>query len=256
MSRPGWIRQAISGWVYPPVCGACDSPLDSDRQRSRPFLCESCEERLTPISGDYCRICGQSYEIPQVYSRGCANCSDRELAIDFAVSAYRSTGMARDLMHQFKYGKQRHLSRLMGALIQRVFEDERLRSVSRWRVVPVPLHRKRMRDRGFNQAHEIALELVRHSSLGPGRDLELSVDAMLKRTANTVRQASLDRRERLRNAAGVFATRRSIRPLAEGEGVLLVDDVITTGTTVSECAAALRSACDGNDFAAISVLRG
>ncbi|NLT69975.1 MAG: ComF family protein [Verrucomicrobiaceae bacterium] len=250
--RTSRIRQAVMGWLYPPVCGACDLPLETKRQLEKPFLCESCEDTLVPIGADYCQVCGQGFESKSALPFRCANCGDRELAIDFAVSAYRGSGAGKGLMHRFKYGKQRHLGRLFGVMLDEVWRDERLRGGSWW-VVPVPLHPRRLRERGFNQSRELALELIRRAPA----ETELRLQPLLRRVRQTTRQARLDRRERLTNLADVFAARKKT-PAAPDDGarILLVDDVITTGTTVSECAAALRQGLEIGRIAAVSVLRG
>lgn len=252
------LRQQAVGWVFPPSCGICETPLAALRQIETPFLCETCEEALTPMGRDACRVCGQSYAMasdaparPVLFR--CANCADRDLAVDFALSAYRSSGGARELMHAFKYGGQIHLARLWGSLLQRVWEDPRLHEVAGWHLVPVPLHRRRLRERGFNQSREIAIEFARQARAG----ISLDLVSCLKRRKYTVRQAQLDRKERLGNLSDVFSLRsRRWRP-SEGFGLLVVDDVMTTATTVSECAAILRQEWGSEaPIAAVSVLRG
>jgi competence protein ComFC len=247
------FRQQLLGWFYPPTCAACDLPLDSERQLARPFLCESCERSLAPVGERYCLVCGQGFDTASALPFRCANCGGRELAIDFAVSAYRGAGAGSVLVHQFKYGKQRHLARLLGTLLDEVWRDGRLREGGAWWVVPVPLHPRRRRERGFNQSHELARELVRRAPEG----LDLELRPLLRRVRLASRQARLDRRERLVNLADAFAARRR-RPAAPegGARILLVDDVITTGTTVSECASALRAVYKIDRIAAVSVLRG
>lgn len=246
------MRQAVMGWLYPPVCGACELPLEAKRQLVKPFLCEACEGTLIPIGPHYCRVCGQGFESAGATPFRCANCGDRDLAIDFAVSAYRGSGAAKGLMHHFKYGKQRHLVRLFGVMLDEVWRDERLHG-DPWWVVPVPLHPRRLRERGFNQSRELALELIRRAPAG----IALSLQPILRRVRQTPRQAQLDRRERLTNLADVFELGRKLPvPPPGGARILLVDDVITTGTTVSECAAALTERMEIGQIAAVSVLRG
>ncbi len=246
------FRQAVVGWIYPPVCGACEVPIPGKRQLEVPFLCEECQSTLVRVGNHYCAVCGQGYELTGTTSFRCANCGDRELAVDFVVSAYRGTGVTKGLMHHYKYGKQRHLARLFGVLLDEVWRDERLWGRDWW-VVPVPLHPRRQRERGFNQSHELARELIRRAPDG----VNLTLHPLLKRVKQTVRQAQLDRRERLSNLSSVFAPKSSSPERPEsGVGILLVDDVITTGTTVSECAATLRGFLKSNTMAAVSVLRG
>ena len=252
ITRAARIRQALIGWIYPPVCGACEIPLDAARQLEKPFLCGNCEATLVPIGRNYCAVCGQGFELETAAPFRCANCGDRELAIDFAVSAYRGSGVAKTLMHQFKYGRERHLARLFGIMFDEVWRDDRLHQESWW-VVPVPLHPHRLRERGFNQSLELARELIRRAPRG----ICLNLHPLLLRTRQTVRQAQLDRRDRLTNLSTVFKARKSLpAPPPDGTRILLVDDVITTGTTVSECAAALRERLKIEKIAAISILRG
>ena len=85
ITRLARIRQALIGWIYPPVCGACEIPLDAARQLEKPFLCGNCEATLGPIGRNYCAVCGQGFELETAAPFRCANCGDRELAIDFAV---------------------------------------------------------------------------------------------------------------------------------------------------------------------------
>jgi len=252
-TRLARFRQALVGWVYPPACGTCDQVLEAARQLEKPFLCASCEATLKPIGDHYCAVCGQGFDgIPTLAFR-CGNCGDRELAIDFAVSAYRGAGAGGGLVHRFKYAKERHLARLFGVLLDQVWRDPRLREGPGWWVVPVPLHPRRRRERGFNQSHELAIELVRRGPVG----LDLTLQPLLRRTRETVRQARLDRRERLVNLEAVFETVRNLPESPPGGArIILVDDVITTGTTVSECAAVLREALEIDQIAAVSVLRG
>lgn len=247
------VRQAVLGWIYPPACAVCDRPLESARQLEAPFLCAPCEAGLTKVGDTYCRVCGQGFDGAAGLPFRCGNCGDRDLSIDFAVSAYRGAGAGGGLVHRFKYGKERHLARLFGVLLDEVWRDHRLREAGSWWVVPVPLHPRRQRERGFNQSHELARELVRRAPDG----VALTLRPLLRRVRETPRQARLDRRERLGNLDGAYAAAR--RPPAAPPGgarILLVDDVITTGATVSECAAVLREALEIDRIAAVSVLRG
>ena len=247
------LRQALLGWVYPPTCAVCDQALGAARQIERPFLCDPCERTLVPIGEHYCQVCGQGFDGVSTLPFRCGNCGDRELAIDFAVSAYRGAGAGKTLVHHLKFGKERHLARLLGILLDEVWRDERLREGAPWWVVPVPLHPRRRRERGFNQSHELAREFIGRAPTG----VALSLQLLLRRVRETERQAPLDRRDPLVNLTGVFAmVRRPPVPPPGGARILLVDDVLTTGTTVSECAAILRKSLDIDRIAAISVLRG
>ncbi|MEM1442250.1 MAG: ComF family protein [Verrucomicrobiota bacterium] len=258
MILPPRLRQSLVGWIYPPCCASCEIPLAAERQIEVPFLCRDCEDGLVEIPDGYCPACGQSYEVPVGLTVPCGNCGGRELFFDYAISAYRSSGSTREMMHAYKYGKQLHLSRLFGYLLHEVWKDSRLEEVESWWVVPVPLHPRRQRQRGFNQALEIAKEFV--ASAPETRNLKLH--SCLKRTRHTVRQAQLDRKERLSNLKNAFSVMQI--PSLEGSpepGILLIDDVMTTGTTVSECARVLRKSLEKKGSEAplivgLTVLRG
>ncbi len=239
-------------WIYPPVCESCQAPVSADDQKEAPFLCGDCRHLLSPVEAPFCLVCGQVFagEIPSMQK--CGNCSDRTLGFDFSMGAYRSEGLIRELMHKFKYSGEIHLARLFGTCLQRAFENERYCN-KKWIVVPVPLHPKRFRERGFNQSAEIASEMVKQSIF---RD-QMIIRPVLGRIKHTVRQAQLDREERLINLTGAFAiSRRYKKSRFEKSRFLIVDDVLTTGSTASECGRVLRQNFDVAEIAAISVMRG
>ncbi|HEX4640287.1 MAG TPA: ComF family protein [Chthoniobacterales bacterium] len=148
------------------------------------------------------------------------------------MAAYRSRGIVRKVLHQFKYGKQRHLRHPIACWLRESLGDPRLRGRHFDIIVPVPLHPARERERGFNQAALIA-ELLATSSAIPARPV-------LERIRYTTTQTAYDRAERMENLRGAFRLRknRDVRGLR----VLLIDDVLTTGSTLSECARVLRDA--------------
>lgn len=252
---PGALRDALAEcsplrFLFPPCCELCDQPLDVREHRDAPCVCRDCAAGFQLIEKDYCQVCGKAYSGAFLQPLECANCRGRNLAFDFALGVCQGDEKTRDLMHRYKYSRQIHLARLFGKLLARVWLDPRLDSSQTWTVVPVPLHRKRFRKRGFNQAREIAKVFRRHSP----EPKNLKVRSLLRRARHTDRQAQLDREERLRNLGGAFAPARVARSRATR--FLLVDDVLTTGTTASECASVLRSAFGAEIIVAIAVLRG
>ena len=138
------------------------------------------------------------------------------------------TGPVRDAIHVLKYRGERRLAEPLGAAI-----------ADRWAqagrggdlLVPVPVHRSRLRERGFDQADDIARAC--------GRRLGLPVVGALERRHRTVAQHSLGRLERAQNLGGAFGVRDGLREEVAGRWIILVDDVSTTGATLTGCAAAL-----------------
>ena len=227
--RPWW--EAATGLLYPPVCVGCETPLPPGET-----LCARCAGEAKPIEPPFCQVCSQSFvgEIPAEVSFTCAECRRTRHAFTCAVSAWRHDGVVRDLVARFKYQHQHYLRRPLGEwLAATLADDPRLRDGPPvTALVPVPLHPRRRRERGFNQAESLCRVLGRRSGL--------PVWNALRRTRFTEPQARLARNERLENLRGAFVPARR-RPVA-GAHLLLVDDVFTTGSTVDECARVLRRA--------------
>jgi ComF family protein len=135
-------------------------------------------------------------------------------------------------VHEFKYGHHRHLRYPLAAWLGETLADTRLRGRHFDLVVPVPLHPARQRERGFNQATLLA-ELL-------AREINLPLRPVLERIRYTTTQTAYDRSERMENLRNAFRLRknRDVR----GLHVLLIDDVLTTGSTLSECARVLKRA--------------
>src|SRR5664279_5040377 len=147
---------ALSSLFYPPLCVVCSSNVDG-----REYLCESCRSRAPRITPPFCAKCSEPFSgaITQAFS--CANCEHRILHFDSAVAAYRSRGLVRKLVHDFKYGRQRHLRHPLAEWLHEAMHDPRLHGRRFDLIVPVPLHPARERERGFNQATLLAELLAR-----------------------------------------------------------------------------------------------
>jgi ComF family protein len=133
-------------------------------------------------------------------------------------------------MHDFKYGRQVHLRHVLAGWLAHALEDPRLAGRRFDFIVPVPLHPARKRERGFNQAELLARALSRATSI--------RLRSALQRTRYTTTQTQFDRAERMENLKGAFRLRRGSN--VQDLRVLLVDDVLTTGSTLSECASVLK----------------
>jgi len=220
------LESAVS-LLYPPVCTICGRTV-----RAGEYLCNDCEAKTIRIVPPFCEKCSESFEGSISEPFTCANCAHRTMHFDAAVAAYRGRGVVRQIIHEFKYGRQIHLQHLVARWLCAALDDERLRGRKFDVIIPVPLHASRQRERGFNQAELIAQLLSVDSSI-PARPL-------LKRVRYTTTQTALDRAERMENLHNAFRLRKKadVRALR----VLLVDDVLTTGSTLSECARVLKRA--------------
>lgn len=212
---------------YPPFCAVCARAIESSQT-----LCRDCAESAPRIRAPFCAKCSQPFPGDITGSFTCANCADRLLHFGAAVSAYRSRSVVRELIHAFKYNRQLYLRHQLGRWLAETLEDPRLAGRSFDFIVPVPLHPARERERGFNQAELLATALQRRSGL--------PVRKVLQRTRYTTTQTQFDRSERMENLRGAFRLRRGSN--VQDLRVLLVDDVLTTGSTLSECASVLHQA--------------
>ncbi len=195
--------------LYPPRCVGCGA-FDT-------WLCSACDAAMTPTtSGERCPNCTGRWSGGLNCPR-CFACT----SLDRIAGAFDLEGPARLLVHGLKYRGMTQLAALMAARM------ERLHSLVDFDVaLPVPLHRSRLRRRGFNQAEEI---LHRLPWPRPGGELV--------RARKTDTQVGLHSTERRANVSGAFAWRGAS---LGGQRVALIDDVITTGATANECARVLR----------------
>lgn len=219
--------RALSSLLYPPSCTICAAPVNDGE-----YLCDACDDKITRIVPPFCEKCSEPFTGAMNGAFNCANCAHRDIHFDAAIAAYRSRGIVRRIILDFKYGKQIHLRHLVGQWLCAAFRDPRLCGRTFDVAVPVPLHPARERDRGFNQAALLA-ELL-------SRDMSIKVRPALERLRYTTTQTAFDRAERMENLRNAFRLRKNAD--VRGLRVLLVDDVLTTGSTLSECARILKAA--------------
>lgn len=230
-----WLRGFNALWrgaldlALPPSCAGCGAPVDPGAA-----LCPDCDRRLERIAIGLCPLC---QEVAATAGGGpCGACTASTSPLAACVAAVRYAGDAENWIHRFKYprGGLRGLDpspfSVVGALLREA--AARAPEIRPDLVVPVPQHPKRLRARGFNPAALLARNLA--------RELRIPVDPVaLLRTRDTPSQTRLDRRQRRRNVRGAICVRRKRRL---PERVWLIDDVVTTGSTMAEAAMALQRA--------------
>ena len=198
---------------------------------------------MKPVGPPLCHICGIPF-IGAGADHLCGNCHKHPPPYDAARAAFIYDGHCRTLIHSFKYNNKIHLRRPLALLT-----GQRLQAFITARapdiIIPVPLHVKRLRSRGFNQSVLLGELLAQVWRLPLERQA-------LKRIRWTEPQINLSADKRLDNVKGAFAV--SDRFTVAGKRVLLVDDVMTTGSTAKECAAVLKQA-GAVDVSVITVAR-
>ncbi|HEY8490502.1 MAG TPA: ComF family protein [Dehalococcoidia bacterium] len=219
MAGTGWaapLREALLDLLFPKRCVSCG--------RFGAFLCPVCRGGLVPAAGERCPRCWRP-------SPGGARC--RECAGEGTLAALRSAyvfgGPSRDLVHALKYG---HVTALASLMAEPLAEAAALLPERPAVVVPVPLHRRRLRERGYNQADLLGREVARR--LG----VRAAPEALVRRRATRPQPATQSAEERHRNVQDAFLCPRPY--LIAGSVVVLIDDVTTTGATLASCAAELR----------------
>ncbi|MGE5237964.1 MAG: ComF family protein [Chloroflexota bacterium] len=206
--------------LFPSRCPLCGSLSDDHLHNS---ICSACFGSIERYKGPSCRACG----VPTVSSHTglCKSCTEDPPPISAIVYYGVYEGALREAIHLLKYGGIRRLGKPLSALPTALpFPDADV-------IVPVPLHRRRLLAREFNQTAVLGHYLSK--SLG----IPLSLTALIK-TRETPRQTEMTGRERLRTLSNSFAVTGDVTDAS----VLLVDDVITTTATVRECASTLRQA--------------
>jgi ComF family protein len=234
------VAESLFATLFPADCRICSEPLI---RISRLPVCDACLESIHPIEGGLCSICGErivsAYALDHVGGEvRCGIC--RRLQPPFAkAAAYGSyeSGL-RDLIHLLKYQQVRPAANVLGRMLAEVMAElEPGWSPALVLVVPVPLFSAKLGQRGFNQAELIARVALKVS---PTREKYAIANDVLERSRETQSQIGQSHHQRRENLRGAF--RVTNREKVSGREILLVDDVFTTGTTVSECARVLRRA--------------
>jgi len=234
------VAAALFATLFPSDCRLCGADLTNI---SRLPVCKECLSAMRPIAGGLCSICGERVMSPYASSAGedgvrCGLCRRLEPPYVKATAYGSYESGLRELIHLLKYDRVRPAANVLGRMLADAITDlEPLFQDSTVLVVPVPLHVKKMRQRQFNQSELIARAALKLKRTENRLELRTGV---LERCRETQSQIGLSRHQRRENMRGAFAV--TMPGEVAGREILLTDDVLTTGTTVSECARVLRRA--------------
>ena len=202
--------------IFPARCASCDAPGES------PF-CSICADTLVPLPAG-CPVCGEPSDpalLPALRPRRCAHCRAKAPAFACASAHYLPGGALAEAIHRLKYERREDLGPALAVLFEGCAPP---RADC---LVPIPLHPRRLRERGYDQARLLAD--------GAAKRFHLPVRPLLTRVRHTGQQVGRDRSARERNLCGAFRASEAARGLR----VCLIDDVLTTGATASAAAEAL-----------------
>ncbi len=222
----GAARDATLDFLFPPLCINCRQPVASAGS-----LCGTCWQDVTFLDGPACDCCGQPFAFDPGGASLCAACHARRPAFDKARAIMRYDEASKGPILALKHADRLDLAPAFAGWLTRtgreLLEDCDM-------LMPVPLHRRRLWARRYNQSAEVARALARHAR-------KPFVWDVLLRTRATLSQGEMPSAvARRRNVRGAFAVASGRKDVIAGRAVLLVDDVLTTGATVEACATALR----------------
>ncbi len=226
--QPGKIKKVnnwldiIQNYCFPPTCLFCGAAGKNSQD-----ICPACKTAL-PLNPSRCRRCGSPFDFIPDRPAVCGNCLRQPPAFDATHAPFLYRGALRYSIHALKYQKQLKYARLLGFLLAESLTGTAPLPDA---ILPVPLHRKRYQERGFNQSLEIAKTLA--------RCLNLNLDVhSCKRTRDTGHQTRLNPKQRHKNLRNAFAVSKPVNPAH----IAIIDDVMTTGATVNELTITLKKA--------------
>ena len=213
------LKRLVLDSLFPRYCVGCNKEGE--------FLCPSCIRKLETIEPPFCPRCG----MPQQQGSPCPDCIQwQQYHIDGIRSPYRFEGVIRQSIHQFKYQNLRGLASPLANLMSRYLKNSPLPADA---LIAVPIHRKRLRERGYNQSGLLARDL------GKLTGIPVLEDCLFRQKFATPQARTGTAAERIKNVENAFICRDS---RVKGMRLLLIDDVATSGATLNACATALSSA--------------
>ncbi|MFB6226084.1 MAG: ComF family protein [Candidatus Paceibacteria bacterium] len=224
------LLNLIKDSVFPKFCVLCD--------KEEFWVCPECRAKLNSEEVVACPDCKQRHD----KGEACSDC-DKTLDRHLAVFDFKDQ-QVKTIIHKFKYEYVTEILSSVTPTIVDFLQQYKSAFPSEGRIIPVPLHKRRRAERGFDQAHLIAKVLK--------RELELPIEQALKRTKNTKQQAELKREDRLTNVKGAFEVKSKV----ETSKAVLVDDVFTTGATLKVCAEVLKDNTNVSDITGFTLARG
>ena len=208
------------------TCISCDIEIPDGSSYQ---LCDKCYNQLNKISSHVCEICGDKLDDGNLNIKICDSCKDKNYEFNSNHSFCYYDDISSNLIKKFKYSGKRYYARYLAKLMSKnkeIFDDVDI-------ITFVPISKKGRAERGFNQAEELAKEI---SNL-----TKIPVENLLTKSKTSKHQARLTQSARLQNLIDSFSVIQDKLNKIRGKNILIIDDVFTTGTTLSECAKALKN---------------
>ncbi len=226
------LREGLISLLLPADCRVCQHPLEPSNIT---FVCIDCWSKIKWLKAPYCSRCSRplSSALKSIPIFLCPECRRQNVYFNRAFIPTLYQGVMKKVIHLLKYNKKTGIMRSLKKIIESYFDHLNSPLPELDLVVAIPLHRKKLRERGFNQAELIAKVVAKHLQVRLTK-------GNLKRIKATITQTFLDREGRRRNLRKAFVVKN--KDEFQAKNVLLVDDVYTTGTTIKEAAKVLKEA--------------
>ena len=216
------LRRTALDLLFPLWCLGCG--------REGALICPSCRRQLPRITPPICPGCG----VPQAGEAVCPTCASRQLELDGIRAPFRFEAIIRRAIHELKYKNLRAAAEPLSELLDDYLKGNYMPAEV---LVPVPLSRKRQRERGYNQSELLA------RGLGKRTGLPVVADCLIRLRHTPPQAQTASASDRQKNVAAAFSCRHH---RLQGRKVLLIDDVATSGATLNACAAALKASGAGS----------
>ncbi|TRZ49935.1 ComF family protein [bacterium] len=217
--------------IYPKTCIGCKSKLQSPGAIND-LICSSCWQKIKKNTPPFCHSCGRRLLPGNCVKNICRECLKQSLSFDRAFSPCVYDGVIKNLIHAFKYGGRVKLGKPLSSLMIEFIKEYNLPLDFIDFIIPMPLHRTRLREREFNQAQILSDCIAAEFN-------KKMLDTNLIRHRHTKTQTELKMDKRLANVKGSFSVLD--KEAIKGANILLIDDVLTTAATCSEAASALKN---------------
>jgi competence protein ComFC len=223
------VLDLVLDFIYPEniSCILCNKPIKKINTYS---LCKDCFKELNFIQ-DGCIKCGKPiiyHSLEKLDICGCSYCFNKSFYFDKAISCIEYSDISKSMILGFKYKNKTYMAKYISNIMKEKLDLENIKFDY---ITFVPLHKKRMRKRGFNQSEKIAKEL--------GKMIDIPILDCIYRKSNTNRLYNLNRKERKIELKNAFLVKENIN-YANGKNILLIDDIFTTGSTVNEISKLLK----------------
>jgi len=223
--------QSLKDILYPKTCLACKSKVSTVTDED--LVCKKCYSEIKINLPPFCFSCGRHLEKNNLNKNICPACVRNRLHFDRAYSPCVYDGVAKELIHEFKYRGRDNLGKPLSKIMINFIKEYSLPVNYLDFIIPMPLHKTKLREREFNQAEILSMHIAKEFN----KD---SISNILLRHRQTKTQTELKNKDRFLNVANSFSV--DSRSDLKGKNILLIDDVLTTGATSSEAALALKKA--------------